>query len=49
MKLSEIYRVIEGLAPKAISDEYCKTYGAYDNSGLLVEADEKITGVFPSI
>lgn len=49
MKLSEIYRVIEGLAPKAISDEYCKTYGAYDNSGLLVEADEEITGVLFSL
>lgn len=45
MKLSEIYKVVESVAPKSLSDEYCKTYGAYDNSGLLVEAGEEITGV----
>lgn len=45
MKLSEIYQAAEKIAPKSLSDEYCRMYGAYDNSGLLVETDEEITGV----
>ncbi len=44
MKLSEIYKLADQIAPKRLSDELCKTYGMYDNSGLLVEADEEIKG-----
>lgn len=45
MKLSKIYEIADKIAPKALSDTYCKNFGAYDNSGLLVEADEEIHGI----
>ncbi len=45
MKLSEIYKIADEIAPKRLSDELCKTYGMYDNSGLLVEADGEIEGI----
>ena len=38
MKLSDFYEVVEGVAPKRLSEEYCAQYEAYDNSGLLVDA-----------
>ena len=45
MKLSEIYKIADGVAPKRLSDEYCKLYGAYDNSGVLVDTGDEIKGV----
>lgn len=45
MKLSEIYEIANRLAPKSLSDEYCERYGAYDNSGLLVEACQDVKGI----
>ena len=45
MKLNEFYKLADSIAPKALSDEFCKNYGAYDNSGLLVEACEEVKGV----
>ncbi len=45
MKLSEIYKIADDLAPKSLSDEMCARYGHYDNSGVLVDVDEEITGV----
>lgn len=44
MKLSEFYALLDEAAPKALSDEYCANYGAYDNSGILVDTGEEITG-----
>lgn len=41
MKLSEIYEVADEIAPKALSDEYCRVYGAYDNSGILLDSGEE--------
>lgn len=49
MKLSEIYALANVVAPKALSDEFCAKYGAYDNSGVLVDAGEEITGVLFSL
>ena len=49
MKLSEIYKIADEIAPKSLSDEYCKGFGAYDNSGLLIEADEEIKGILFSL
>jgi putative NIF3 family GTP cyclohydrolase 1 type 2 len=49
VKLSEIYKLADEIAPKALSDEYCRVYGAYDNSGLLVEAGEEIQGILFSL
>ncbi len=49
MKLSEVYEIANELAPKALSDEMCAKYGSYDNSGVLVDCDEEITGVLFSL
>ena len=45
MKLKEIYPLFDELAPKRYSDEFCDKYGAYDNSGILVNTGDEITGV----
>ena len=45
MKLSEIYKIADEIAPKRLSDEYCRLYGAYDNSGVLVDTGDDIKGV----
>ena len=42
MKLCEFYKIINEIAPKALSDEYCEKYGAYDNSGVLIDTGEEI-------
>ena len=49
MKLSEIYKIADSIAPKALSDEMCQSYGFYDNSGILVDADEEIGSVLFSL
>ena len=45
MKLSEIYQIADTVAPISLSNEYCKQYGAYDNSGILVDTGEEIKGI----
>lgn len=45
MKLSEIYKIADQIAPKALSDELCAKYGAYDNSGVLVDTGEDVNGI----
>ena len=45
MKLSEIYKIADEIAPKRLSDEYCRNYGAYDNSGVLVDTGDEVKGV----
>ena len=45
MKLSEIYSVANTLAPKVLSDEVCQKYGAYDNSGILVDCGKEINKI----
>jgi len=49
VKLSEIYAVADGISPKRLSDEYCEKYGAYDNSGVLVDCGEDIQSVVFSL
>ncbi len=49
MKLSEVYEIANELAPKKLSDELCQKYGFYDNSGVLVDAGEEITGIVCSL
>ena len=44
MKLNEFYHLLDGLAPKRLSDEYCAKTGAYDNSGVLVDTGEDVKG-----
>lgn len=40
--LNDIYRAIDDYAPKSLSDEYCAKYGAYDNSGILIDGGRRI-------
>lgn len=49
MKLSEIYKIADSIAPKSLSDEMCQKYGFYDNSGILVDADEEIGSILFSL
>lgn len=49
MKLNEIYKIADEIAPKRLSDEYCAQYGAYDNSGVLVDTGEDIQRVLFSL
>ena len=42
MKLNDFYKILDGIAPKSISDEFCLKYGAYDNSGVLVDTGEDV-------
>ena len=45
MKLSEIYAIADALAPLSIDEELLKKYGAYDNSGILVDCGKEITKI----
>ncbi len=45
MKLSEIYAILNEVAPKKLSDEFCLAANGYDNSGVLVDCNEDIRGV----
>ncbi len=49
MKLNEIYKIADSIAPKALSDEYCERYAAYDNSGILVNVGEDIKKILFSL
>lgn len=49
MKLSEIYALADEIAPKKLSDEYCAKYGAYDNSGVLIDCGDEINGILFSL
>ena len=42
MTTKQLYKIADEIAPKALSDEYCEKYGAYDNSGILVDTGEDI-------
>lgn len=49
MKLDNVYAQCNALAPINLSKEYCEKYGAYDNSGVLVDCGEDIKGVVFSL
>ena len=42
MELKEIYEIADGVAPFALSKEYCGKYGAHDNSGIQLDCGEAI-------
>lgn len=42
MQITEFYKIINAYAPKSLSDDYCARYGAYDNSGILVDTGDEI-------
>lgn len=49
MKSDELLALLEKVGPLSLSDEYCKKYEAYDNSGLIVDCNEEIKGVLFSL
>lgn len=44
MKLNDIMAKLEQVAPVALSDEFCKTYKMYDNSGIIINCGTEIVG-----
>ena len=49
MKLNEFYQIADEIAPKALSDEFCKQVNGYDNSGVLVDTGDEINAVLFSL
>lgn len=49
MEFKQLFKQLEEVAPVALSGEYCKTYGAYDNSGVLIDCDRLVKGVLFSL
>ena len=45
MKLTEIYKILDGFAPVKLSDELCKIENGYDNSGIICSRDGDINTV----
>lgn len=42
MRLKNAYEILDGIAPFSLSREYCEKYGAYDNSGVIVDVGREI-------
>ena len=49
MKLKEILNKLEEVAPVALSDEFCRKYKMYDNSGIIVDCKKEISGALFSL
>ena len=49
MKLKDIFEKLEGVAPVALSDEFCRKYKMYDNSGIIIDCKEEIVGALFSL
>ncbi|MBQ8658319.1 MAG: Nif3-like dinuclear metal center hexameric protein [Clostridia bacterium] len=49
MKLNEIYKIADEIAPKRLSEEYCAAYEGYDNSGILVDTGKEIEKILFSL
>ena len=49
MRLKNVYDAIDALAPFRLSKEYCKAYDAFDNSGVIIDCGEEISGVLCSL
>lgn len=49
MKLKEILNKLEEVAPVALSDEFCRKYKMYDNSGIIIDCKEEIRGALFSL
>ena len=49
MKADELLCLLEKIGPLSLSRELCSKYGYYDNSGIIVDCGEEITGVLFSL
>ncbi|MCD8286110.1 MAG: Nif3-like dinuclear metal center hexameric protein [Clostridia bacterium] len=43
--LKELLDTLECYAPLRLSREYCKAFGAYDNSGIIVNSGQDVNGI----
>lgn len=49
MRLTNVYEAADALAPFRLSREYCATYNFHDNSGIILDCGEDVTGVLCSL
>ena len=49
MKLTEILKTLEKVAPVALSDAFCKKYSMYDNSGIIIDGNAQVNGALFSL
>ncbi len=49
MRLTEIFKIADEIAPFALSKEWCELNQGYDNSGILLDCGEEITKIFFSL
>ena len=49
MNIRDVYRKIDALYPKRLSDDYVAAYGGRDNSGILIDAGGPVTGALFSL
>ncbi len=45
LSVNELLLKIEKVAPLSLSGEYCKKFGSYDNSGVIVDCGNDVRGV----
>lgn len=49
MKLSEVFDVLQSVAPVALSNEFCAKCDMYDNSGYIIDFGGEVTGALFSL
>lgn len=49
MKLNDVLKKLEEVAPVALSDQFCAKYKMYDNSGIIVNCGAEINGALFSL
>ena len=50
MKPTDIFAILEReVAPVSLSDELCAKYGAYDNSGIILNCGNDVSGALFSL
>lgn len=49
MKLTEVLKKLEKIAPVSLSDSFCKKYSMYDNSGIIIDCGKEINGALFSL
>ncbi len=49
MKLNDVLKKLEEVAPVALSDEFCAKYKMYDNSGIIINGGAEINGALFSL
>ena len=49
MTLHKFYQILQQFAPTQLSNDYCQRYGAYDNSGILIDTGKEVKSVLFSL